>query len=182
MPGVLPRALAAPLAALLLLLPAAATGADWGGIVPGTTTRADVRARYGPPSKETRAKVDDHDTLEWVYEGPRAPGGFIRMSVDFGLLAGGQYKADLVRAMRLEPKPGIFGVATIVQAWGQPDRGGVQDGRPIAAYLSGLFITLDEQGEFATHMLFTPPQPEPDDVAPAPAPLPPTSPQPPRRR
>ena len=57
---------------------------EWGGIEPGVTTIEQVRARYGAPSKESRAKVDAYDTIQWVYEGPRAPGGIQKMVVDYG--------------------------------------------------------------------------------------------------
>ena len=111
--------LALLLALVLLAVPAAA--ADWGGIEPGVTTVEQVRERYGQPSKETRPKIEGYDTLQWVYEGDRAPAGIARMTVDFGLLTAGGYKPNLVRLLTLEPKPIMFGKNTVIQGWGVPD-------------------------------------------------------------
>ena len=81
------RALLAGLAVAGLLVGPAGTGAEeWGGIEPGVTTIEQVRARYGAPSKETRAKVEGHDTIQWVFEDARSPGGVQRLTVDYGLL------------------------------------------------------------------------------------------------
>ncbi|HET9855134.1 MAG TPA: hypothetical protein VFR53_08765, partial [Methylomirabilota bacterium] len=106
------RALLVTLAvAGLLVAPAAAE--EWGGIEPGTTTIDQVRARYGAPSKETRAKEQGYDTMQWVFEDARAPAGVQRLTVDFGLLSPQGYKQTVVRAFRLEPKPKIFGKNTV---------------------------------------------------------------------
>jgi hypothetical protein len=79
------RALLAGLAiAGLLVGPAGAGAEEWGGIEPGVTTIEQVRARYGAPSKETRAKVEGHDTIQWIFEDARAPGGVQRLTVDYG--------------------------------------------------------------------------------------------------
>ena len=94
---------------------------EWGGIEPGITTIEQVRARYGAPSKETRAKEQGHDTIQWVFEDARAPGGIQRLTVDYGLLTPQGYKQTVVRAFRLEPKPKVFGKNTVAQAWGPPD-------------------------------------------------------------
>src|SRR5713101_8287157 len=62
-------------------LPAAACAANWGGIEPGNTTLEQVRERYGAPSKETKQKVENYDTMTWTYDGPKAPAGINRMVV-----------------------------------------------------------------------------------------------------
>ena len=43
------------------------------------------------------------------------------MTVDYGLLTPQGYKPTVVRVLRLEPKPKIFGRNTVIQAWGVPD-------------------------------------------------------------
>ena len=114
MTGLLRRALAAGLAAALLLAaPSVIPGEEWGGIVPGTTVIDQVRARYGAPSRESRAKVEGYDTMQWVYEGARAPEGIVRMVVDYGLLTPEGYKPTVVRLLRLEPKPKEIGRAHV---------------------------------------------------------------------
>jgi hypothetical protein len=166
------RALLVALAvAGLLVAPAAAE--EWGGIEPGTTTIDQVRARYGAPSKETRAKEQGYDTMQWVFEDARAPAGVQRLTVDFGLLSPQGYKQTVVRAFRLEPRPKIFGKNTVAQAWGPPDAISSQDGQETFFYKSGLVVIFTKDGTDTVLMTFTPPQPD----APAPA----APPAPPRR-
>lgn len=164
------RVLAAAVAvwwALALGVPASAL--DWGRIEPGVTTIEQVRARYGAPSKESRAKVESYDTIQWVYEGARAPGGIQRMTVDYGLLTPQGYKATVVRLLRLEPKPGIFGRTTVIQGFGVPDGASTQDGHESLFYQSGLIVTFDKKGQDAVLLNFMPPQPDPPAARPAPA-------------
>jgi hypothetical protein len=113
---------------MLLAAPGVAGAGEWGNIEPGVSTVEQVRARYGAPSKETRARVEGYDTLQWVYESNRAPGGLVRMTVDFGLLAQTGFKPSVVRLLKLEPKPLIFGRRTVIEGWGLPDGVGDQDG------------------------------------------------------
>jgi len=146
------------LALVLTAVPAAAS--EWGGIEPGVTSVDQVRERYGQPSKETRPKVDGYDTQQWVYEGAQAPGGIIRMTVDFGLLAAGAYKPNLVRLLTLEPKPLVFGRQTVIQGWGVPD--GVhdnKDGSKTLIWKEGLLVVLDREDKDAVSMIFSVPQP-----------------------
>src|SRR5262245_35501002 len=84
------------LVVLLALAPLAApaSAADWGTISPGTTTMEQVRAQYGGPTRATTQKADNYDTAQWVYEEAQAPVGMIRMTVDFGLLTEGTYRAN----------------------------------------------------------------------------------------
>jgi len=157
------------LALLLLAWPLAAS--EWGGVEPGVTTLEDVRARYGPPSKETRAKVENYDTMQWVYEADRAPAGMVRMTVDFGLLVQSTFKPNVVRLLTLEPKPGIFGRETVVSGWGIPDGlGDNPDGTVSMFWKDGLIVTLDKQNENSALMIFSLPQsslPEPASPPPA---------------
>lgn len=166
-----------------------AMAAEWGGIEPGVTTVAGVRERWGPPSREARKKVEAYDTLDWVYEGERAPVGLKRMTVEFGLLISGAFKPDVVRVLTLEPKPGIFLRATVVVGWGVPERSGTQDGRDVFLYDAGLMVSFEKDAQDALTMLFTlpqmpraaapgepvatPPATSPSPAAPAPAPSPP---------
>src|SRR5262249_20361046 len=113
------RRLIAMLALSLAAGPAVAS--EWGGVEPGVTTLEAVRAGYRQPSKETRAKLENYDTVQWLYEGDRAPAGIARMTVDFGLLVQSTYKPNVVRLLTLQPKPGIFGKETVVQGWGVPE-------------------------------------------------------------
>ena len=165
------RALAIGLAALALLVaPTGLTAEEWGTIVPGQTVIDEVRSRYGAPSREARQKVEGHDTIQWVYEGARAPGGFERMTVDYGLLTPQGYKPTVVRLLRLEPKPKIFGRTTVMQGWGLPDGSSWENEQESLYYKAGLIITFDKDNAFATLLTFTPPQPTtPAPAAPAPA-------------
>jgi hypothetical protein len=137
-----------------------ATAEEWGGIEPGVTTTDQVRARYGAPSKETRGKAEGYDTMEWIYEDAKAPGGIQRMTVDYGLLTREGYKQTVVRLLRLEPKSKIFGRNTVIQAWGVPDGLSKQNEADVFFYRSGLLVNFDKQGDEATLLTFTPPQPD----------------------
>ncbi len=145
------------------------TAEEWGGIEPGVTTIEQVRARYGAPSKETRSKVEGYDTIQWVYDDVRAPGGMQRMTVEYGMLTPQGFKQTMVRVLRLEPKPWIFGRNTVVQAWGVPDGVSTQNGQESFFYKSGLVVTMDKEGNEAVLLNFTPPQP--DNPPPSPAPV-----------
>jgi hypothetical protein len=185
------RALRGFLAALTLLSASAgpALAAEWGGIEPGVTTLEEVRDRYGTPTRETPKKVENYDTIEWLYEGAQAPTGMVRMTVEFGLLGAAGYRPRVVRLFRLDPRPFVFPKPTVIEGWGVPDRLGTQDNRDIFLYDSGLIVTFDAEGINATNMFFLLPQqtalggepaPGPQPSAPAPAPGAP-SPAPPRR-
>lgn len=158
------RAFLAALAVAGLLGAPAAAAEEWGGIEPGITTIDQVRARYGAPSKETRAKEQGYDTMQWVFEDARAPGGIQRLTVDFGLLSPQGYKQTVVRAFRLEPKPKIFAKNTVAQAWGPPDAIASQNEQETFFYKSGLVVIFTKDGTDTVLMTFTPPQPD----APAP--------------
>jgi len=146
---------------VLLALAWPARAAEWGNVQPGVSTLEQVRERYGEPSKETRAKVEGYDTLRWIYEGSQAPGGFVRMTVDFGLLTPSGYRPSLVRLLTLDPKPLIFGRLTVVQGWGLPDGVGTREGLVTFFYKEGLFVIFDKEGETAVSMVFSIPQPDP---------------------
>lgn len=139
---------------------APALAADWGGIVPGESTINNVRDWYGAPTRNTAQKVDGYDTTQWVYEGQRAPGGLIRMTVDFGLLTPSGYRPDLVRSLTIEPKPGVFTVDHVLQGWGIPDRE-TPTGTIAFFYEQGLLVYFADDGRTVTSMVFTPPQKAP---------------------
>jgi hypothetical protein len=144
----------------LLASPALISAADWGGIDAGVTTLEQVRERYGVPSKETRAKVEGYDTVQWTYEGPRAPAGLLRMVVDFGLLTPAGYKPNVARLLRLEPKPHIFARNAVINGWGVPDGISTENGQTTFFYKIGLLVTFGKDGENAVVMNFTLPQPD----------------------
>jgi hypothetical protein len=148
------------LLALMLLAAGPVAAADWGGIYPGTTTVEQVRARYGNPTKESRPKVDGYDTVQLIYEGDRAPAGMVRMTVDFGILTPGGYKANVVRLLTLEPKPAIFGRGTVIQGWGIPDGfADNADGGATLVWNDGLLVVFDKDRENARALMFSVPQP-----------------------
>jgi hypothetical protein len=146
-------------AVALALAFAPAHAAEWGTIVPGSSTMETVRARYGGPTKSETQKVDSYDTASWVYEGPQAPVGMVRMVVEFGLLQSTGYRRDVVRSFKLEPKRGIFHRKLVLAGWGAPERVGKQAGVETFVYAEGLVVTFDKAGLQAESMLFTPPQP-----------------------
>ena len=150
--------LALLLALVLIAGPAAAS--DWGGIEPAVTTVDQVRDRYGQPSKESRPKIEGYDTLQWVYEGDRAPAGIARMTVDFGFLTAAGYKPNLVRLLTLEPKPLMFGKNTVIQGWGVPDAiADNKDGSSTLIWKDGLLVLFDKEGKDSLSMIFSVPQP-----------------------
>ncbi|OGK77502.1 MAG: hypothetical protein A2X52_14395 [Candidatus Rokubacteria bacterium GWC2_70_16] len=159
---------------LLAVWPEAGRAAEWGGIEPGVTTAEQLRERYGPPTKETRRKVEGYDTFEWLFEGRQAPVGFIRMTVDFGILMPSGYSPSVVRVLRLDPKPFIFGRDTILDGWGQPDQVGAKDEREMFVYRSGLVVIFDPSGTLATSLYFSVKQPDQPAAAPAPSAAPPS--------
>jgi hypothetical protein len=133
---------------------------EWGGITPGVSTLESVAARYGNPSRETRQKLEGYDTVQWVYEGGKAPPGMTRMTVDFGLLTPKGYEPKPVRSFLLEPRPGVFARQHVLEGWGLPNRAGVQNDRTVFVYQSGLVVFFDQEEVSAVSMLFTIPQPE----------------------
>jgi hypothetical protein len=143
---------------LVLLLAAAAGAADWGQIKPGVSTQADVRARYGAPTRETTQKVESYDTLQWTYEGAQAPRGITKMIVDFGLLTPSGYKKEVVRTFRLEPKADVFNVKLVVDGWGPPTRVGKEGDAEFFLYEEGLLVYFGPDAKQVTVMIFTPPQ------------------------
>ena len=145
-----------------LLLAIAATparAAEWGAIVPASTTMEAVRAQYGGPTKTTTQKLDNYDTATWIYEAAQAPRGLVRMTVDFGILQTGGYRRDVVRSFKLEPKRGVFDRMMVLVGWGPPDRAGKQGDAEVFVYAEGLVILFDKDGKQAQSMVFTPPQP-----------------------
>jgi len=159
-PGVR-TALAVVVLVVALLGAAPARAAEWGLIVPGTTTMDAVRARYGEATRVDRQKVDTFDTQTWVYEGERAPRGIERLTVEFGLKTAIAYRPDVVRDFRLEPRGATFNRGIIVSGWGPPDKVGRDKDRDVFLYYEGLLVYFDPEGWNAQLMVFTLPQPEP---------------------
>jgi hypothetical protein len=147
------------IASLLLLWGGVAGAAEWGTIAPGESTTDGVRAGFGVPSKAEKVKTDGYDTLQWTYEGDRAPAGMIRMFVQFGVLKPSGYQPNVVRTFRLDPKPRVFTRRQIVVGWGKPDKAGTQDGVPLFIYNSGLTVYFDKDIINAVSMWFTAPRP-----------------------
>src|SRR5713101_2365624 len=155
--------------ALAIGLAGTAQASDWGGITPGVTTVEQVRERYGAPSKESKAKLENYDTTTWVYEGSKAPPGMSRLTVDIGWLAKDGYKPNVVRLFRLEPHPRIFPIQAVMDGWGIPAAAGGSGGRPTFFYEEGLVVIFDPQGLYAENMSFSLPQPLPAGAATGPA-------------
>jgi len=144
----------------------AVIAADWGGVIPGESTKDTVRSRHGNPTRTATQKIDRYDTLQWVYEGDQAPTGMFRMTIDFGLATPTGFRADTVRSFKLEPHPGIFVRPAIIDGWGRPS-GAAPAGQPPAFfYESGLLVYFDKDGWEVQSMVFTPPQASGGQAAP----------------
>ena len=142
-----------------LALAPVAFAAGWGLIEPGVSTMQTVRERYGAPSRTERKKVDAYDTESWIYEDDRAPTGIVRLTVDFGLLRDNKYRADVVRAMALEPHGATFNRGIIGNGWGLPDGAGRQGDEEFFVYKEGLLVYFNPDGWTVRLMVFTLPQP-----------------------
>ena len=157
-------------AALTLLfgLTSPVTAAEWREIKPGETMMPEIRTRFGTPTTATPQKVEGYDTMQWVYDGPRAPVGMLKMTVDFGLKTASGYNKDAVRTFTLQPKPDIYNRKIVLDGWGPPDRVGKQGDSEFFLYRAGLLIYFDKEGHQALTMIFTPPQPQLDATPPPP--------------
>lgn len=152
--------LAALVAAVALAGPAAA--ANWGGITPGQTTRQEVEARYGRPTRERTVTEEGRTAAEWTYAGDAAPRGLERMVVGFGLLGPQGFRPDVVRALTLYARPRVFTLEVIASGWGVPDAIGTEQatGRSVFRYdARALLIVLDRTGQWAEVLLFAPEKP-----------------------
>jgi hypothetical protein len=152
------RPLAVLAATAVIALAAPAPAAEWGLIQPGVSTTDTVRAKHGAPTRVDRQKIEGYDTESWVYEGKGAPVGMQRLTVEFGLVQAEKFRPEIVRAFRLEPKPGSFTRGVITQGWGLPDRLGQENKQDIFVYRDGLLVYFDESGWNARLMVFTVPQ------------------------
>ena len=153
---------------LVVLLAAPTAAADWGQTKPAVTTQADVRARYGAPTRETAQKIEGYDSLQWAYEGSQAPAGIAKMIVDFGLLTPSGYKKEVVRTFRLEPKHDIFNRKLVVDGWGPPSRVGKEGDLEFFLYEEGLLVYFGPDEKDVTVMIFTRPQKLPPAAGPLP--------------
>lgn len=161
------RALAIALGVLAAVI-GVARAAEWDAVRPGETTQAAVRTQFGEPTRVSSQKVEGYDSAQWLYEGDQAPRGMARVTVDFGLLTPQGYRAELVRVMRLEPRPGVFTRNTVIAGWGLPQRTGKDKDADVFFYESGLLVYFDKGGWLATTMIFTPPQRPGEGAAPPP--------------
>jgi hypothetical protein len=143
---------------LVLMAVGSVCAAEWAGVRPGVSTQDVVRTQFGPPTKQASQKVEGYDSVQWLYEGDQAPRGMVRVTVDFGMLTPQGYRADLVRQMMLEPRPGVFTLTTVVAGWGEPDVADVEGGKKVLRYRAGLFVYFDKDGWRAERMYFTPTQ------------------------
>lgn len=145
----------------LVALARPAAPESWGGVTPGETTRRELEALHGRPTRE-RVVVEDGRTVpEWTYVADRAPRGLERMVVSFGFMRPAGFTPDVVRSVTLYPKPRVFSLQAIANAWGTPDAVATEEatGRPAFRYdARGLFIVLDRTGAWAEMMLFAPRQ------------------------
>jgi hypothetical protein len=161
------RRLASLAAVAALLCATVVQAAEWGTIIPGETAQEAVRARFGGPTRMASQKIDGYDSGQWIYEGTQAPAGFTRATFDFGILTPKGYRADLVRTIRLEPRPGIFTRTTVINGWGAPARLGKEKDADVFFYAEGLLVFFSKDGWLAETMVFTPPQKTADAAAPA---------------
>src|SRR5262245_37104735 len=154
------------LALLIVGWPTPVPAEEWGGIEPGVSILDDVRSRYGAPTKETHAKAECYDTVQWVYDGAQAPGGIQRMTIEYGLLTPQGYKPTVVRVIRLEPKAIALGQSRVGQGSGATDHLITQNDQETYFYKSGRIVTCNTEDTEAVILNFMPPQP---DQPPAPA-------------
>ena len=162
-----PRLAIVLVAAALALDVGAVAAEQWGGIEPGESTMAVVKSLRGSPSRTTKQKVDNYDTEEWVYEDARAPAGIRRLTVDFGLVTPAGYRPDLVRSLRLDPKPGAFDKDSVTTGWGPPVGVGKEGEVEFYFYKEGLFVYFAKDGHGVVSMTFTPPHiPPPGAILP----------------
>jgi hypothetical protein len=151
------RAAIVLIALLALCGPAAA--AEWGGLIPATSTMDSVRAQFGAPTRTESQKVEGYDTTTWIYEGTQAPTGMTRMVVEFGLLQAAGFQHNVLRSFRLEPHPGVFTRVTVLTGWGRPTGVSEQGGSDSFYYEDGLVVIFDTEAWSAINMVFTQPQP-----------------------
>jgi hypothetical protein len=139
--------------------------AEWGAVVPGQSTQESVRRVHGAPSRTIAQTIEGYQASQWVYEGAQAPLAARRMVVDFGLLLPAGYRPEIVRSLRLEPKPGAFNKRSILGGWGVPTSTGREGETRVFFYRQGLLVYFDRDGEDVELLVFTPPQPEPGEAA-----------------
>jgi hypothetical protein len=144
--------------AALVLDGGGAAAEQWGGIEPGESTMAVVKSLRGTPTRTAKQKLDGYDTEEWVYEDAKAPAGIRRLTVDFGLVTASGYRPDLVRSLKLDPKPGAFDKESITTGWGAPAGIGKEGEVDFFFYKEGLFVYFAKDGHGVATMTFTPPQ------------------------
>jgi hypothetical protein len=160
-----PFAIAVP---LVMVAVGVASAAEWDNVRPGISTQDNVRTQFGAPTKQSSQKVEGYDSVHWLYEGDQAPRGMVRVTLDFGILTPQGYRAEILRVMRLEPRPGVFTRATVLAGWGSPQRVGKDKDVDVFFYESGLLVYFAKEGWVAQTMIFTPPQRPGEGGAPPP--------------
>lgn len=143
----------------ITLFACVAHAAEWAGVEPGESTQETVRVQFGAPSKVSSQKVEGYDSPQWIYEGAQAPRGMTRVTLDFGLLTPQGYRADIVRVMRLDPRPGVFTRNTVIAGWGLPQGVSKEKDAEVFFYEVGLLVYFDKENWVAQTMFFTPRQP-----------------------
>jgi hypothetical protein len=154
------------LAAVFVLHGGPVAAEQWAGIEPGESTMAVVKSLRGTPTRTAKQKLDGYDTEEWVYEDARAPAGIRRLTVDFGLVTPSGYRPDLVRSMKIDPRPGAFDKTSVTTGWGAPVGVGKDGDVEFYFYKEGLFVYFAKDGHGVASMTFTPPQPPPPGTVP----------------
>jgi len=154
------------LGALLVLAALPAAAADWDQLVPATTTQPQVRERFGAPTRtevvKVQAKGETFDTDRWTYEGAKAPPGVTRLVLEFGFKDDRGYRREVLRAFTMEPKAGVFHKGILAKGWGDPDRVGLDGGREVFVWASGLIAYFDTPEDIDPRLLlFGVPQPLP---------------------
>jgi hypothetical protein len=147
-------------AALVTLALAGGVGAEpWGGLMPGESTLREVEQRFGRPNRERAVTEEGRTTPEWTYLADRSPRGIERMVVSFGVLRGGTFVPDVVRAIVVYPNERAFPLEAIAAGWGTPDAIGTDERTGQHALRwdkRGLLIMLDPSQKWAQMMLFAP--------------------------
>lgn len=156
------------LVALLLLLglwqvlSSPAFAERWYGIIPGTTSRDEVRRLLGEPSRTLK---EPPGAESWVYEGEQAPFGTSGVGIVVRLDSG------LVDYIEVEPLQHVAW-SLLKERYGEPDdKTAPKEGLSIYRYRSGLLIIMDVRRGVAVKFGFfrgTPPS-----ASPPPPPSPP---------
>src|SRR5437868_14416745 len=120
----------------------------------GQRTRALRRADADGDAKGRRLRHDDVDL-----RGHASPNGTDPHGRRLRSLRAGGFQRATVRALRLEPHPGVFTRDAVLTGWGRPTGVGKEGGVDSFFYEDGLLVIFDKGAWSAVTMLFTLPQP-----------------------